>query len=714
MRNRPSLTLLIPFLGLLVSDGNETCAQLNSWLLRSGSGEVRTVDFAGGNPLLGNLVPSFGLGGTEDVNLMTNAAGTPLFYTAVGSNNKVQVRTAGFALMPNGNGLIGNASSQCSAIAPRPCHGQQYYFIHHDGASHEHYYSIVDMALNGGQGDVTVKNKLIGSELGEGMAVSRQLENGCRWLFCYGIDGDVLYLKRALISQSGIGEPVTIGSAHAPNGTAWYSTLKLSPANDRLAISLPNALQPGAPDVVVWQLDAFSGTVSGAQQLALSSDPIVGIEFSPGGGFLYFVGNSALPDMEFGRFNLSTQAVEVIDPAIGSWVISVECAGNGRLYVGTSGFPRTLAEVRYPDASLLSAVGYDRNAVVFLSLGLMPTLPNAIEGEPPGSTSTPAYADFFVEELPGCDGHRFISKACLGSDLEWDFGDGWTDRREQPTHRYGVGTFDVTLSLTSCGQQVSITRPGLITVEGIQPVAGFETADSVCQHSAVQFTNTSELASAYRWWFGDGGASTAVDPSHIYHEHGMRTATLVAIEGCIVDTARKPVKVLPAAIASFHTNSDPCDERTYLVNTSVDGADWHWDFGDGDTVSHWRDPMHVYQQMGAFEVVLVSDPGTMCADTARATLLAGYGLIPVAWFVPNAFTPNQDGVNDVLRINGPEECASPVMTIHNKWGQLVWEGDSKEGWDGTVYGAIAPEGVYAYVLKGRLDDMKHGWFVLAR
>lgn len=714
MRSLPSALSWIPVLGLLTLVSVDARAQLNTWLLRASSGEVRTIDFTGGNPVLGNLVPSFGLGGTEDVNLMTNAAGIPLFHTAVGSNNKVQVRTAGFTVMPNGNGLISNASSQCSAIAPRPCHGQQYYVIHHDGASHEHYYSIVDMALNGGQGDVTVKNKFIGSGLGEGMAVSRQLENGCRWLFSFGIDGDVLYLKRALISQSGIGEPVTIGSAHAPNGTAWYSTLKLSPANDRLAISLPNAIQPGAADVAIWHLDAFNGTVSGLQQLSLSSDPVVGLEFSPAGGFLYFVGNSALLEMDFGRMNLATHEVEVIDPAIGPWVLSIECAANGRLYVGTSGFPRTLAEVRYPDAPGLGGVGYDRDAIVFLSLGFMPVLPNAIEGEPPGTTSTPAYADFVVEELPGCEGHRFISKSCLGSNLQWDFGDGWTDQREQPTHRYGVGTFDVTLSLTSCGQPVSFTRPGLITVDGIQPVAGFEAVDSLCQHAAIQFTNTSELASAYRWWFGDGGTSTAVDPWHTYHQHGMRTATLVAIEGCIVDTARRIVKVLPAAIASFHTMSDPCDERTYLVNTSVDGADWHWDFGDGDSVSHWRDPMHVYQQMGAFDVVLVSDPGTMCADTARATLLAGYGLIPVAWFVPNAFTPNQDGVNDVLRIKGPEECASPVMTIHNKWGQQVWEGDAGIGWDGMVGGTPAPEGVYAYVMKGRRDDMKHGWFVLAR
>lgn len=689
-------------------------AQLSKWLLRTGSGEVETLDFTSGEPVLGNLIPAFGLGGFEDVNLMTTATGQPLFHTAVGSDNTIEVRTATFQVMPHGHGLFGHVSSHSSAIVPRPCHPGQYFIIHHDGASNRHYRSTVDMALNGGQGDVLEKNVLIGEELGEGIAVSRQLENGCRWLFSFGVDGEAFILKRALLTESGIGAMSTIRSLNAPDGTAWYSCLKLSPGNDRLALSLPNALVPSAADVALFPLDLQSGSLGPAQLMALSNDPIVGIEFSPASAYLYFVGNGATQDMDFGRAHLGTGAVEVIDDAIGSWVLSVECAGNGRLYVGTSGFPRTLAEVRYPDAPDAGSIGYDRNALVFWSLGFLPTLPNAIEGEPPGSTSTPPYVDFTVEELPDCEGHRFVPSTCLETSIQWDFGDGWTDQRHQPIHHYGVGVFDVSLSVTSCGQELSLTKPHLITVDGIQPVADFTAPDSACQHTAIAFDNDSELASAYRWWFGDGATGTEEQPAHAYHQHGTRTVTLVAAEGCIVDTARRTVTVLPAALASFETLSDPCDERTYLVNTSLDGEAWYWDFGDGDTVSGWRDPNHIYRAMDAFDVMLVSDPGTMCADTARRTLRAGYGIIPVAWFVPNAFSPNGDGNNDVLFVIGPEYCQSPVMSVHNKWGQLVWEGDSKTGWDGTIGGALAPEGAYAYVLRGRLDDIKLGWFVLVR
>ena len=150
------------------------------------------------------------------------------------------------------------------------------------------------------------------------------------------------------------------------------------------------------------------------------------------------------------------------------------------------------------------------------------------------------------------------------------------------------------------------------------------------------------------------------------------------------------------------------------MNTSEVGETGNCDFVDGDTTSTWYHPVHIFQSEGAFEVRLTTEPGERCENTFTRTLHAGYGIFPVAWFVPNAFTPNNDGTNDVLRIEGPGPCQSPVMSIHNKWGQLVWEGDADTGWDGSFGGMPAPEGVYAYIMRPRLGDAKHGWVVLAR
>jgi gliding motility-associated-like protein len=68
--------------------------------------------------------------------------------------------------------------------------------------------------------------------------------------------------------------------------------------------------------------------------------------------------------------------------------------------------------------------------------------------------------------------------------------------------------------------------------------------------------------------------------------------------------------------------------------------------------------------------------------------------------LPNAFTPNSDGLNDVFRpIFRGWEPGSYFMQIYNRWGQLLYETTNPlEGWDGTVDGVPLPPGVYAYVI----------------
>lgn len=215
----------------------EAQAQLSKWPLRSGSGEVRLIDFSAPEPVIGSLVPSLGLGGTEDVNLMTDAQGQVLFVTAVDGEGKISVRRLNGDPLANGTGLLGNSSSQASAIVPRPCHPGQYYFIHHDADAHRHYYSTIDMNANGGEGAVVEKNQLLLNDVGEGIAVSRQLLAGCRWLFSFRVVDGAYRIMRSRITASGI-EGTTSAGICAPSGTAhWWSTLKLSPANDLLAVS---------------------------------------------------------------------------------------------------------------------------------------------------------------------------------------------------------------------------------------------------------------------------------------------------------------------------------------------------------------------------------------------------------------------------------------------------------------------------------------------
>ncbi|MFH1159802.1 MAG: gliding motility-associated C-terminal domain-containing protein [bacterium] len=83
--------------------------------------------------------------------------------------------------------------------------------------------------------------------------------------------------------------------------------------------------------------------------------------------------------------------------------------------------------------------------------------------------------------------------------------------------------------------------------------------------------------------------------------------------------------------------------------------------------------------------------------------------IVVIPYIPNAFTPNGDGLNDVFRILGtpPENITEFHFQIFNRWGQVVFSTTNiEEPWDGTVKGKPSPEGVYVWAIYYK-DDNKH-------
>lgn len=74
-------------------------------------------------------------------------------------------------------------------------------------------------------------------------------------------------------------------------------------------------------------------------------------------------------------------------------------------------------------------------------------------------------------------------------------------------------------------------------------------------------------------------------------------------------------------------------------------------------------------------------------------------------YVPNAFSPNEDGVNDVFQAQVGCTVTAFDLKIFNRWGQLVFASVSQEtGWDGTSKGQLAASAVYVYVLKVAYDQ----------
>jgi len=113
----------------------------------------------------------------------------------------------------------------------------------------------------------------------------------------------------------------------------------------------------------------------------------------------------------------------------------------------------------------------------------------------------------------------------------WDFGDGGTSTAQNPSHTYASpGTYTVSLTVSNSAGSDTLVRTGYITVRapGNPPVADFVgSPTSGTAPLSVQFTDQSTgNPTSWSWDFGDGGTSTAQNPTHVYQNPGTYTVTL--------------------------------------------------------------------------------------------------------------------------------------------------------------------------------------------
>jgi len=178
--------------------------------------------------------------------------------------------------------------------------------------------------------------------------------------------------------------------------------------------------------------------------------------------------------------------------------------------------------------------------------------------------------------------------------------------------------------------------------------------------------------------------------------------------GCVVDTFAV-VPAYPPISAAFSINPNSgCvgyDERGDIsfIDLSQNAVIGNWDFGNGQFAiySPGNTPDQAYPSAGNFTITLVVQNIGGCADTATASLCI---LPEIPLFIPDIFSPNGDGKNDVfyLRGHGVDQLE---FFIWSRWGELVFSSkDINQGWDGTINGKPQPSGNYIYNIRATLSD----------
>ncbi len=210
---------------------------------------------------------------------------------------------------------------------------------------------------------------------------------------------------------------------------------------------------------------------------------------------------------------------------------------------------------------------------------------------------------------------------------QWDFGDGASSIIQSPGHTYtGSGNYNVTLRLTnSFGCIKVLSKPQYVKISsGVHADFSNSIASTCNPPINISFQNLSTGTGIlnYKWSFGDGGTSTATNPSHTYTTPGIYTVQLITanIGGC-TDTITKTNLINIGTInAAFSSANSVCVNAPLpITNTSVPvPVASTWDFGDA-TTSTQINPVKIYTVPGAYQIRLIADFGG-CLDTAYSTV----------------------------------------------------------------------------------------------
>ncbi|MEX6691081.1 PKD domain-containing protein [Danxiaibacter flavus] len=289
----------------------------------------------------------------------------------------------------------------------------------------------------------------------------------------------------------------------------------------------------------------------------------------------------------------------------------------------------------------------------------------------------------------------------------WDFGDG------SPTITTGLGTvqhsyaapgkYNILLKMVDTTFCNYPETDSIILRIASNVKAQFTTPPSGCAPYDAVFTNTSLAGQQYQWDFGDGTTSTEESPVHTYPKPGNYSIKLVVIDSSTcnkIDSFKYNIVVSPKPTAAFTytpTQAEP-NSPFYFSNNSINATNYKWLFGDGDslaTVKTQPPVSHIFNSSGNFRVTLIASNPYKCYDTAYQTLQAL--VIPLV-DVPNAFTPNGDGINDQVKVRG-YGIDKMSFKVFNRWGTLMFQSASQDlGWDGKFKGQLQQQDVYTYVL----------------
>ncbi len=314
--------------------------------------------------------------------------------------------------------------------------------------------------------------------------------------------------------------------------------------------------------------------------------------------------------------------------------------------------------------------------------------------------------DFKTDKLLYCVGDRLTAQNLSGTGYTHYFW-YWNDSLISSSEDFSLllsqpGKF--LLSLVGHNTICADTISSWITIDARLGIGFDPSRLSLCQGESVLFTpDTDSTVTQYYWHFGSDYYTVYEKGSisHAFDEKGNWPVTLTTrFRACPDTTDLQTIVVYPIPKVNLGADTSLCFQNgaIHLFNRY-----------------HNTDYVYLYQwSTGATSAAIeVLQPGNYSLKMADTVLgCTGYGAITITkdcyLDIPNAFSPNGDGVNDYFfpRALLMKSATGFTMQVFNRWGQIVFVTHNKEGrgWDGTWNDTEQPAGVYVYRIEVQFEN----------
>lgn len=253
--------------------------------------------------------------------------------------------------------------------------------------------------------------------------------------------------------------------------------------------------------------------------------------------------------------------------------------------------------------------------------------------------------------------------------------------------------------IDECGQQSPAGTLNFTAFDTVSSLFSYQVSMG-CHFDTLSFSNagTNGIAN-WSWTLNGNLLSTQQNPTRIFAASGQYSVQLVVSNGVCSDSSIQVIVLDNEVRAAFETNDIICPEDSaFFKNTSTGKINsWLWSFGNGNSGTQQNPPPQVYPKTGIetnYPVLLTVFGNNGCIDTTSRKVRV---LKSCYIAVPNAFSPNDDGFNDLFSPINAFKADDLDFRVYNRWGLLVFKtNDWTKKWNGKIDGIPQPVGVFVW------------------